>query len=88
MTTWVGRGTRGGGGSPPHPYRLALLLVLLAFLVGPVAYALGEWIDEGGVPTSTFSLLLFAVGVVLAGVGKSAEQLVFEVKHRPRLGGA
>jgi len=66
---------------------VALLLVLLAFLVGPVGTALGRWIDEGGAPTATFSLLLFVVGVVLAGIGKTVERLVFTNKQRPWLSG-
>jgi hypothetical protein len=74
-------------GSPPRPYRLSLLLVLLAFLVGPVGTALGKWVDEGGAPTATFSLLLFVVGVVLAGVGKNVERLAFTIKQRPWLSG-
>jgi hypothetical protein len=74
-------------GSPPRPYRLALLLVLGAFLVGPVGTGLGKWIDESGAPTSTFSLLLFVVGVVLAGIGKNAERMAFTVKQRPWLNG-
>lgn len=74
-------------GSPPRPYRLSLLLVLLAFLVGPIGTALGKWVDEGGAPTATFSLLLFVVGVVLAGVGKNVERLVFTIKQRPWLSG-
>lgn len=74
-------------GPPPRPYRLALLLVLGAFLVGPVGTGLGKWIDEGGAPASTFSLLLFVVGVVLAGIGKNVERLVFTVKQRPWLSG-
>jgi hypothetical protein len=64
-----------------------LLLLLLALLVGPVGTALGEWIDEGGAPTATFSLLLFLVGVVLAGVGKNVERLVFSNEQRPWLSG-
>lgn len=79
----VGLVPQWAGGSPPRPYRLALLLFLLAFLIGPVGTALGEWIDEGGAPTATFSLLLFLVGVVLAGAGKSVERLVFSNKQRP-----
>jgi hypothetical protein len=74
-------------GSPPRPYRLALLLVLGAFLVGPVGTGLGEWIDEGGAPASTFSLLLFVFGVVLAGIGKNVERMVFTVRQRPWLSG-
>lgn len=74
-------------GSPPRPYRLSLLLVLLAFLVGPVGTALGEWVDESGAPAATFSLLLFVVGVVLAGVGKNVERLVLTIKQRPWLSG-
>jgi len=77
-----------GGSPPPRPYRLSLLLVLLAFLVGPVGTALGRWIDEGGAtPTATFGLLLFVVGVVLAGVGKNVERLVFTIRQRPWLSG-
>lgn len=83
----VGLRFRSAGGSATRLYRLALLLVLLAFLVGPVGTALGEWIDEGGAPTATFSLLLFIVGVVLAGVGKNVERLVFGNKQRPWLNG-
>lgn len=83
----VGRGARRASSSPPRPYRLALLLVLLAFLGGPVGTALGEWIDEGGAPASTFGLLLFVLGVVLAGIGKNVERLVFNVKQRPWLSG-
>jgi hypothetical protein len=64
-----------------------LLLVLLAFLVGPVGTALGKWVDAGGAPTATFSLLLFVVGVVLAAVGRNAERLAFTVKQRPWLSG-
>jgi hypothetical protein len=82
----VGFGFRSAG-SPPRPYRLSLLLVLLAFLVGPAGTALGEWVDEGGAPTATFSLLLFVVGVVLAEVGKNVERLVFTIKQRPWLSG-
>jgi hypothetical protein len=74
-------------GSPPHTYRLALLLVLGAFLVGPVGTGLGRWIDEGGAPASTFSLLLFVFGVVLARIGKNVERLVFTIKQRPWLSG-
>ena len=64
-----------------------LLLFLLALLIGPIGTALGGWIDEGGAPTATFSLLLFLVGVVLAGLGKSVERLVFNNKQRPWLSG-
>ncbi len=78
---------RPAGGSPPRPYRLVLLLFLLAMLVGPLGTALGEWIDDGGAPTATFSLLLFVVGVVLAGVGKNIERLVFSNEQRPWLSG-
>jgi hypothetical protein len=60
---------------------------LLAFLVGPVGTALGRWIDEDGAPTATFGLLLFVVGVVLAGVGKNVERLVFTIRQRPWLSG-
>jgi hypothetical protein len=74
-------------GSPPQPYRLALLLLLGAFLTGPVGTGLGEWIDEGGAPASTFSLLLFVVGVVLAGIGRDVARLAFTVRHRPWLSG-
>lgn len=83
----IGPGAWSVGGSPPRPYRLALLLVLLAFLVGPVGTALGRWIDEDGAPTATFGLLLFVVGVVLAGVGKNVERLVFTIRQRPWLSG-
>ena len=58
----VGRGPWSLDGSPPRPYRLALLLVLGAFLVGPVGAGLGKWIDEGGAPASTFGLLLSMPG--------------------------
>lgn len=78
---------RVGGSPPPRPYRLLLLLVLLAVLVGPVGTALGRWIDEGGAPTATFGLLLFVVGVVLAGIGRNAERMVFTVRQRPWLSG-
>lgn len=78
---------RSAAGSPQRPYRLVLLLFLLALLVGPVGTALGEWIDEGGAPTATFGLLLFVVGVVLAGVGKNVERLVFSNEQRPWLSG-
>jgi len=61
--------------------------VLGAFLVGPVGTGLGEWIDQGGAPASTFGLLLFVFGVVLAGIGKNVERLVFTVKQRPWLSG-
>ena len=83
----VGPGPWSVDGSPPRPYRLALLLVLGAFLVGPVGTGLGGWIDEGGAPASTFSLLLFVLGVVLARIGKNVERLVFTVKQRPWLNG-
>jgi hypothetical protein len=76
-----------GGSSPQRPYRPALGLVLLAFLVGPVGTAIGEWVDEGGAPAATFSLLLFVVGVVLARVGKGVERLVFGNEQRPWLSG-
>ncbi len=36
---------------------------------------------------SSFSLLLFVVGIVLAGLGKNVECLVFSTKQRPWLGG-
>lgn len=64
-----------------------LLLVLGAFLVGPVGVGIGRWVDEGGAPPSTFSLLLFVLGVVLAGIGKNVERLVFDANHRPWLSG-
>ncbi|HET8956551.1 MAG TPA: hypothetical protein VFN18_12910 [Solirubrobacterales bacterium] len=56
-----------------------LLLVLGAFLVGPVGVGIGRWVDEGGAP-STFSLL-FVLGVVLAGIGKNVERLVFDANR-------
>jgi hypothetical protein len=83
----VGPGPWSVHGSPPRPNRLALLLVLGAFLVGPVGTGLGEWIDEGGAPASTFGLLLFVFGLVLAETGKNVERLVFTVKQRPWLSG-
>lgn len=64
-----------------------MLLVLLAFLGGPVGTVLGAWIDEGGAPASTFGLLLFVFGLVLVGIGKNVERLVFTVKQRPWLSG-
>lgn len=83
----VGLGPGSGHGSPPRPYRLGLLLVLGAFLIGPVGTGLGEWIDEGGAPASAFGLLLFVVGFVLARIGRTAERMVFTVKQRPWLSG-
>jgi hypothetical protein len=64
-----------------------LLLLVLAVLIGPVGSALGEWIDGGGAPASSFSLLLFVVGIVLTGLGKNVERLVFSTQQRPWLSG-
>lgn len=69
------------------PLRSILFLFLLAILAGPVAAALGEWIDEGGAPVASFGLLLFVVSIVLAELGKSVERLVFSAKRRPWLRG-
>jgi hypothetical protein len=75
------------GRQQPRVGRLIWLLFLLAVLAGPGGSALGEWIDEGGAPASAFGLLLFFVGLVSAGLGKSVEHLVFSAKQRPWLGG-
>jgi hypothetical protein len=83
----MGMESSGVGTQQPQVSRLMWLLFLLAVLVGPVGGALGVWIDAGGAPASTFGLLLFIVGLVLAGLGKNVEQLVFSAKPRPWLGG-
>jgi hypothetical protein len=61
-----------------------LFLVLLAFLLGPFATGLGEWVDEGGTPLSVFGLLIVAAGLLLRAVSKEVEAIAF-AEHRPWL---
>lgn len=71
----------------PSPVRVMLWMVLLAFLIGPVATALGKLVEHGEAPLAVFSLLMLLVIPVLRVVGKRAEALVFSVEHGPWLGG-
>jgi hypothetical protein len=71
----------------PSPLRVMLWLVLLAFLLGPVASALGELVEHGEVAFAVFSMLMIPVVVVLRVLGKRAEAMAFSVEHGPWLGG-
>jgi hypothetical protein len=69
------------------PWRLMAILFLLAVLAGPVAYVLGEAIDEGRASMHWFGFLFLAAGLVLRPLGREAEALVFGIRQRPWLGG-
>jgi hypothetical protein len=70
-----------------RPWRLTAALFLLALLAGPVAYALGEAIDEGQASMHWFGFLFLAAGLVLRPLGREAEALVLGIGQRPWLGG-
>ncbi|HET7508925.1 MAG TPA: hypothetical protein VFJ65_01620 [Solirubrobacterales bacterium] len=81
--TEVGELTR----AAPSPLRVMLWMVLLAFLIGPVASALGKLVDRGEASLAVIGLLMILVGWVLRAVGREAEALAFSVEHGPWLGG-
>lgn len=70
-----------------RPWRLMATLLLLATLAGPVAYALGEAIDEGRASMHWFGFLFLAAGLALRPLGREAEALVFGIRQRPWLNG-
>jgi hypothetical protein len=68
-------------------FRLMVAMVLSAFLIGPVAYSVGQLSDRGEIDLGFFGIVLVAVGFLIREVGAQAERLVLGLNHKPWLGG-
>jgi hypothetical protein len=67
----------------PRILPLMLWMVLLAFLIGPLATGLGKLGNGGDPAVAALGILLVPVGWVVQVVGRQVEALAFGIKQGP-----